>query len=164
MHVTNCFHELTRVDGICSSDGFMGPTSCPLGPMLCSIYDVSRIMENEIMPDNYSNIEYFHGHTNFLHELASAVGSSNTDRSMGPTSYCLGPMLCSIYDVSRIMENEIMPDNYSNIEYFHGHTNFLHELASAVGSSNTDRSMGPTSYCLGPMLCSSADVSRIVGN
>ena len=26
---------------------------------------------------------------------------------MGPTSYCLGPMLYSIYDVSRIVGNEM---------------------------------------------------------
>ena len=33
---------------------------------------------------------------------------------MGPTSYCLGPMVCSSSDVSRLMGNEIRPYNYSN--------------------------------------------------
>ena len=33
---------------------------------------------------------------------------------MGPTSYCLGPMLYSSSDVSRIVRNDIRPHNYSN--------------------------------------------------
>ena len=82
---------------------------------------------------------------------------------MGPISYCLGPMLCSSSDVSRIVGNEIGLTT-TPIECFHGHTNFFHELTSVVGTHSSDGSMGPTSYCLGPMLCWSSYVSRIVGN
>ena len=46
---------------------------------------------------------------------------------MGPTSYCLHPILCSSSDVSRIVGNEIGLTT-TPIECFHGHTNFFHEL------------------------------------
>ena len=58
---------------------------------------------------------------------------------MGPTSYCLrpilclGPMLCSSSDVSRIVGNEIGLTT-TPIECFHGHTNFFHELISVIGT------------------------------
>ena len=52
---------------------------------------------------------------------------------MGPTSYCLRPILCSSSYVSRIVGNEIGPTS-TPIECFHGHTNFFHELASVVGT------------------------------
>ena len=52
----------------------------------------------------------------------------------------------------------------TRIGCFHGHTNFFHELTSIIGTYSSDGSMGPASYCLGPTLCSSSDVSRIVGN
>ena len=51
---------------------------------------------------------------------------------MGPTSYCLRPILCSSSDVSRIVGNEI--GLTTTPECFHGHTNFFHELTSVVGT------------------------------
>ena len=66
--VPNFFHE---VDGIYSSDGCMGPTSYPIGPILCSSYDVSKIISGLTT----TSTECFHGHTKFLHELASVVGT-----------------------------------------------------------------------------------------
>ena len=64
----NFFHE---ADGIYSSDGFMGPISYPIGPILCSSYDVSKIISGLTT----TSTECFHGHTNFPHELASVVGT-----------------------------------------------------------------------------------------
>ena len=36
------------------------------------------------------------------------------------------------------------------------------ELTKVDGTYSSDEFMGPTSYSLGPMLCASSDVSRIV--
>ena len=46
---------------------------------------------------------------------------------MVPTSYCLGPMLYSSSDVSRIVGNETRPDDYSN-RMLPRHTNGFREL------------------------------------
>ena len=81
--------------------------------MLCSSSYVSRIVRNEIGLTT-TPIECFHGHTNFFHELTRVDGTYSSDGFMGPTSYSLGPMLCSSSDVSRIVGNEIRPENYSN--------------------------------------------------
>ena len=50
---------------------------------------------------------------------------------MGPTSYCLRPMLCSRSYVSRIVRNEVGL-TATLIDCFHGHTNFFHEHTSVV--------------------------------
>ena len=49
------------------------------------------------------------------------------------------------------------------IEFFHSHTNFFQELTKVDGTYSSDGFMGLTSYSLGPILCASSDVSRIVG-
>ena len=76
-----------------------------------------------------------------------------------PTSYSLGPVLCASSHVSRVVGNQIRPQ-----ECFESHANVFHELTMVNGAYSSDGSMGITSYTLQPMLCSSSNVSRIVGN
>ena len=80
---------------------------------------------------------------------------------MGPTSYCLGPMLCSSSDVSRIVGNEMCLIT-TPIECFHRHTNFFHERTSVVGKKSSKESVGPNNYTSGPMLCSSSVVPMLI--
>ena len=51
-------------------------------------------------------------------------------------SYYLGPMLCSSHDVSRLVGNDIRPDDYSNRMLPCSHK-FLHELTRDVGKKNS---------------------------
>ena len=77
--------------------------------------------------------------------------------SIESNSYSAGCMLYSSSAVPRVVRT-------ASIECFHGHTNGLCELTVVTGTWRSDESMGPTSHSLRPMLCSSSDVSRIVGN
>ena len=77
---------------------------------------------------------------------------------MGPTSYCLGSMLYSSSDVSRIVGNETR----TPIQNAPMDKKIFHELTRVVGEKSSKGSMGPNNYASGPMLCSSSVVPRLM--
>ena len=79
---------------------------------------------------------------------------------MGPTSYCLGSMLYSSSDVSRIVGNETRtPIQNTPMDK---KKKIFHELTRVVSKKSSKGSMGPNNYASGPMLCSSSVVPRLM--
>ena len=68
---------------------------------------------------------------------------------MFSTGYYFGHMLCSSSDVSRLVRNDIRPDDYSNS---HSHRNFFHELTSVVDKMSS-KGLSVNNYTSGPMFC-----------
>ena len=150
-----CFHNHTnvfiRVDGTQQLNGPQNLTVILQDACCVQAQQYLGQCEKKKTGIRTASIECFHGHTNGFRELTVVTGTWRSDESMGPTSHSLRPMVCSSSDVSRIVGNEIGLTT-TPIECFH-------ELISVVGTQSSDGSMGPTSYSLGPILCSCSENS-----
>ena len=144
---TNFFHELTRVVGKKRSEGSVGLNIYTSGLLLYSSSLVPRWVKSVLIN---APIEFIHG-TSII-KLTSVLGTQSSDGSMSTTTYSLRSMLCSSYDVSRKVRNEIRPDEYSISILLWTHR-FL---------SWTYKNCRQNRYTSGPVLCSSSVVPRLV--